>query len=95
MAARFAVATGNWTGAIWAATSGGAAGSAAVPTNADDATINKNVTVTIDDAPVNTVVTHPARAVQTVERDPENLEVTRAVTVYEETDAVRSMRRWA
>lgn len=49
MAARFAVTTGNWTGAIWAATSGGAAGSAAVPINADDATINKNVVVTIDD----------------------------------------------
>lgn len=49
MAARFAVTTGNWTGAIWAATAGGAAGSAAVPTNADDVTINKNVTVTIND----------------------------------------------
>lgn len=49
MAARFAVTTGNWSGAIWAATSGGAAGSAAVPTAADDATINKNVVVTIDD----------------------------------------------
>ena len=49
MASRFAVTTGNWTGAIWAATSGGAAGSAAVPTSADDVTINKNVTVTIDD----------------------------------------------
>ncbi|MBP9714804.1 MAG: hypothetical protein KBD60_14150, partial [Sterolibacterium sp.] len=50
MAARYAVTTGNWTGAIWAATSGGAAGSAAVPTNADGATIDKNVVVTIDDA---------------------------------------------
>ena len=48
MAARFAVATGNWTGAIWAATAGGAAGSAAVPTNVDDVTINKNVTVTVN-----------------------------------------------
>lgn len=48
MAARYAVATGNWTGAIWAATAGGAAGSAAVPTSADDATVNKNVGVTLD-----------------------------------------------
>jgi hypothetical protein len=49
MAARFAVITGNWSGAIWAATSGGAAGSAAVPTSAEDVTINKNVVVTLDD----------------------------------------------
>lgn len=48
MAARFAVITGNWSGAIWAATSGGAAGSAAVPTSADDVTINAGTTVTLD-----------------------------------------------
>jgi phage gp29-like protein len=34
-------------------------------------------------APVNTVVTHPTRAIQTVERDPGTLEVDRTVTVYE------------
>jgi hypothetical protein len=39
MAARFAAASGNWSGAIWAATIDGAAGSAAVPTSADDVTI--------------------------------------------------------
>lgn len=49
MAARFAVTTGNWSGAIWAATVGGAAGSAAVPTTADDVTINISVVVTVDD----------------------------------------------
>jgi hypothetical protein len=46
-AARFAVASGNWSGSIWASTAGGAAGSAAVPTSADDVTINNNVTVSI------------------------------------------------
>lgn len=48
MATRFAVTTGNWNGAIWAATAGGSAGSAAVPTSADDVTINAGVTVTLD-----------------------------------------------
>lgn len=36
MANRYLRATGNWNGAVWAATSGGAAGSAATPTSADD-----------------------------------------------------------
>lgn len=48
MAARFAVASGNWSGAIWAATAGGSAGSAAVPTSADDVTINAGTTTTLD-----------------------------------------------
>jgi hypothetical protein len=44
-----------------------------------------SVTNEIQPAPVNTVVvpTHPARATQTVERDPDSLEVTRTVTTYE------------
>lgn len=49
MATRYAVATGGWNDAIWAATAGGAAGSAAVPTTSDDATINLGQTVTVDD----------------------------------------------
>ncbi|MGA3287286.1 MAG: autotransporter-associated beta strand repeat-containing protein, partial [Bacteroidota bacterium] len=48
MAQRYAVATGNWSGAIWATTAGGVAGSAPTPTSADAATINAGVTVTID-----------------------------------------------
>jgi fibronectin-binding autotransporter adhesin len=48
MAQRFAVATGNWSGAIWATTAGGVAGSAATPTSADAVTINAGVTVTVD-----------------------------------------------
>lgn len=48
MASRFAVATGNWPAAIWSATAGGAAGSAATPTNADDVTLGKgNQTCTV------------------------------------------------
>jgi len=45
-----------------------------------------SVTNEIQPAPVTTVVvpTHPARAVQTVERDPETLEVTRTVTDYDQ-----------
>lgn len=42
------------------------------------------VTVEVQPAPVNTVVTHPARAIQTVERDPQTLEVTRTLTTYEQ-----------
>ena len=44
-----------------------------------------SVTNEIQPSPVTTVVvpTHPARAVQTVERDPDSLEVTRTVTTYE------------
>lgn len=48
MAARYATASGNWTGAIWAATPGGVAGSAATPTAADACTIEKNRAVTLD-----------------------------------------------
>jgi hypothetical protein len=46
---RFAVASGNWNGSIWAATAGGSAGSAARPTSSDVVTINatRNVTVNI------------------------------------------------
>lgn len=47
-AARFAVTSGNWDGAIWAATVNGVAGSAATPTNLDDVTINAAVTVDIN-----------------------------------------------
>jgi hypothetical protein len=45
-----------------------------------------SVTNEVQPAPVNTVVTptHPARAVQTVERDPQTLEVTRTLTTYEQ-----------
>jgi len=45
-----------------------------------------SVTNEIQPSPVTTVVvpTHPARAVQTVERDLETLEVTRTITEYEE-----------
>ncbi|MCX6291239.1 MAG: T9SS type A sorting domain-containing protein [Bacteroidetes bacterium] len=56
-AARFAVTTGNWSSAIWAATAGGAAGSAAVPTAADVVTINNAVTVSITSAAVANSVT--------------------------------------
>lgn len=46
-----------------------------------------SVTVTneVQPAPVTTVVvpTHPARSIQTIERDPESLEVTRTLTTYE------------
>lgn len=40
------------------------------------------VTNEVQPAPVNTVVTHPARAITTVERDPRTLEVTRTITDY-------------
>jgi len=45
---RYAVATGNWNGAIWATTSGGAAGSASVPMYLNDIAINPNITLTIN-----------------------------------------------
>lgn len=45
---RFAVASGNWNGAIWAATVNGAAGSAGTPGSADVVTINTLVTVTVN-----------------------------------------------
>ena len=37
----------------------------------------------VQPAPVTTVVTHPDRAIQTIERDPETLEALRTVTTYE------------
>lgn len=40
--------------------------------------------ITIETPPASVVVTHPARAVQTVERDPETQEVLRTVTEYSE-----------
>lgn len=46
-AQRFAVATGDWNGPIWAAASDGAAGSAAVPTMTDSITVNAGVIVTV------------------------------------------------
>ncbi len=45
---RYAVASGNWNGAIWASTAAGVAGSASVPIYLNDVTINSNVTVTIN-----------------------------------------------
>lgn len=45
---RFAVASGNWNGAIWATTVGGVAGSASTPTSATDVTINAGRTVTVN-----------------------------------------------
>lgn len=48
MASRYLRATGNWNGPVWAATSGGVAGSAATPTASDDVFINANFTVTVN-----------------------------------------------
>lgn len=47
MADRYLRATGNWNGPVWAATSGGAAGSAATPTADDSAIIDGSFTVTL------------------------------------------------
>lgn len=47
MAQRYLRATGNWNSPVWAATSGGAAGSAATPTPEDDVYISANYTVTL------------------------------------------------
>jgi hypothetical protein len=41
------------------------------------------VTVQAEVPPAQVVVSHPERAIQTVERDPNTLEVTRTVTTYE------------
>jgi hypothetical protein len=41
------------------------------------------VTVQAEVPPAQVVVAHPTKAVQTVERDPETLEITRTVTTYE------------
>ncbi len=56
-APRFAVASGNWNGAIWATTVGGVAGSAVTPTNADAVTINATRVVTVNVAAVAQSVT--------------------------------------
>lgn len=47
MANRYLRANGNWNGPVWAATSGGTAGSAATPTSDDDVYITANYTVTL------------------------------------------------
>ena len=47
-AQRFAVASGNWNGPIWATTAGGVAGSAATPTIATAVTVNRGVTVAMN-----------------------------------------------
>lgn len=47
-ASRYAVISGNYEDAIWAATIGGAAGSAAVPTAAEDVIIPSGITVYIN-----------------------------------------------
>lgn len=47
-AKRYAVASGNWEDAIWAATAGGTAGSVAVPGSSDDVTIPAGITVYIN-----------------------------------------------
>jgi len=45
---RYAVASGDWTGSIWALTSGGAAGSATPPTAFTDIVVSTAVTVTVN-----------------------------------------------
>ena len=47
MANRYLRASGNWNGPVWAATSGGAPGSAATPTGSDEVYIAANFTVTL------------------------------------------------
>lgn len=47
MANRYLRASGNWNGPVWAATSGGAAGSAATPTASDNVYVAANYTVTL------------------------------------------------
>lgn len=47
-AARFAVASGNWNGSIWASTALGIPGTAATPTALDAVTINNGVSVSIN-----------------------------------------------
>ncbi len=49
-AQRFAVTSGNWTDAIWASTQGGVAGSAEIPTSADNVTVNSGIIVTVNTA---------------------------------------------
>ncbi len=45
---------------------------------------NVSVTNEVQPAPINTVVTHPSQAIQTVERDPKTLEIVRTITDYKE-----------
>lgn len=47
-AQRFAVASGNWNGAIWATTPAGVPGSAATPTATDAVTVNPGVSVNMN-----------------------------------------------
>jgi murein DD-endopeptidase MepM/ murein hydrolase activator NlpD len=47
---RYAVVSGTWTSAIWASTSGGAAGSANTPQAGNNIVVNENITVTINTA---------------------------------------------
>ena len=49
MANRYLRATGNWNGPVWAATSGGTAGSAATPTGSDWVFIEADYTVTLNE----------------------------------------------
>ena len=57
MANRYLIATGNWNGAVWAATSGGTAGSAATPTASDDVYLSPNLVVTLTaDAECNSIL---------------------------------------
>jgi hypothetical protein len=49
-AQRFAVASGNWNGPIWATTVNGVAGSASMPTAANAVTINSGVTVIMNES---------------------------------------------
>src|SRR5436190_4840118 len=48
-ASRFAVASGDWSGSIWASTANGSVGATA-PTSSDAVTINGNITVTVDNS---------------------------------------------
>lgn len=47
-ATRYAVASGNWSGSIWASTAMGVPGTAAAPTASDVVTINNGVSVSIN-----------------------------------------------
>lgn len=58
MASRYLRASGNWNGPVWAATSGGTAGSAATPTTDDYVYMDSNFTVTLSDDAECTVLYH-------------------------------------
>ncbi|MFZ4619341.1 MAG: peptidoglycan DD-metalloendopeptidase family protein [Bacteroidota bacterium] len=47
---RYAVTSGNWNSSIWAASPGGAAGSASVPTSLNNIVVNAGITVTVNSA---------------------------------------------